>query len=60
MNKEEKQFANNIADFWLNNCQDDDFYNNCMEEILIKLNHKEGPVPDKAYEIWKYIEKRYC
>ena len=58
MNEEEKRnIALNIGEFWLTNCLDDDYYDNCMEEILETIGHTKGPIPDLAYEIWGIIEK---
>lgn len=49
--------AKEIADYWKFNCPEEDFYKNCMNEICERLGHKEGPVPDEAYEIWDIIKK---
>lgn len=54
-----KELAKNIGEYWINNCPDEDFYNNCMENILKEIGHKRGPIPDKAYEIWGIIEKEF-
>lgn len=49
-----------IGEYWDTNCPDDEFYDNCMENILLEIGHKKGPVPDIAYEIWDIIEDNFC
>ena len=40
-------------------CNDDDFYRNCIGSICKKLEVGIGPVPDRVYEIWSIIEEEY-
>lgn len=55
MDKEMKDdLAYRTAEYWSNNCTDDDFYGNCMDTILGEVKD-----PDKAHEIWDIIEMKY-
>ena len=40
-------------------CNDDDFYRNCIESICNRLEVEVGPIPDRVYEIWSIIEGEY-
>ena len=40
-------------------CNDEDFYRECMFSICNKLNVVSGPIPNRAYEIWSIIEEEY-
>ena len=57
--RNERKLAKDIAEYWSNNCPDDEFYDNCMENILEEIGHTRGPIPNKAYEIWGIIEKEF-
>lgn len=57
MNK--REIAEDVSEFWKENCCDDDFYDNCIEDICERLNVKSGPIPDEVYEIWNIIEKEF-
>lgn len=56
MNNEE--IAIEVYNEWNNNCCDDDYYKNCMNSILNKLNFKSGVIPDEAIIIWNIIENK--
>ena len=51
--------AGEIFNKWNNNCEDEDFYRNCIESICNKLNFDSGPIPNRVYEIWSIIEEEY-
>ena len=40
-------------------CNDEDFYRECMFSICNRLNVVSGPIPDRAYDIWNIIEREY-
>ena len=59
--EEKKELAIEIGEYWNENCTDDDFYDNCMDEILEEIGFDfEGPIPNIAYEIWNIIENKFC
>ena len=35
--EEKKELAIEIGEYWNENCTDDDFYDNCMDEILEEI-----------------------
>lgn len=56
---DKKLIAKDIAEYWKDNCTDEDFYNNCIENICQELNIKSGVIPNEVYEIWNIIEREY-
>lgn len=60
MNKKEMDnMAYDIASFWSTNCFDEDFYDNCMNDICERLDVDSGVITDEAYEVWNIIEDKY-
>ena len=53
------KIAKETAEYWKTNCNDEDFYKNCIESIMLKLNVTEGVMPNEVYEIWRIIEENY-
>lgn len=53
--------AKKTAEYWKNNCSDEDFYKNCLQTICneFHISDVEGPIPDDVYDVWDIIEKEY-
>lgn len=62
------RIAFDTADYWSENCTDDDFYKNCLESICNELqdtihcrnnNKSNHVVCNNVYGIWNIIENKY-
>lgn len=57
------ELAENIADYWKENCTDDDFYDNCIENIVEELGDisidNDNCISKEVYEIWNIIEENF-
>lgn len=66
MNEQEKiNLALEIGEYWSCNCTDDDFYDNCIENIIQELKEDAididgNVINDEVYEIWNIIEQNYA
>lgn len=58
-NKNLDKLAYETALFWANNCEDEEFYDNCMDTICNELEIGSGVIPNEAYKVWDIIENKY-
>lgn len=57
MDKELFEIAKEVSSYWKHNCTDDDFYKNCIWDIVNRLG--DNCTYEEVNEVWEIIEKHY-